>query len=196
MQGSFATRGRWFARALAFLLAATFALPSCFTYMLWDEKQHIARPPVVGIRDATMVVSESRLLQVPIAPASRAAWRSGLSIVTATTQAIVLELPDRADVDRVRELAGAPNATRWLDFKVALDGAVTAQLGFGTRSFPCRVRAVDAASSAPAFAPVIVNVYHDRRDDTPTVTRILLTPLAVAFDVVLLPFSLLGFFTL
>lgn len=196
MRGETKLRGWWFGEVLVLLLAAMFALPSCFTYMLWDEKQHVPMAPVVGIRDATMAASESRQLQVPIAPASRAAWQAGLSSVTATTPAIVLELENGADTDLVRALALAPNATSWLDIKVALDGAVTARLGIGTRSFPCRVRAVDAASAAPTFAPLIVNVYHDRRDDTPTVTRILLTPLAVALDVVLLPFSVLGFFTL
>lgn len=189
---------QWFAEAVVLLLAAVFALPSCFTTVLWDERRHSPMPlaPAAVIRDGALTASERRQLQVPVADASRDAWMRGLSVVTATTQAIVLDLDGETDVERVRELATAPNAAAWLDVHVALDGAVTAKLGIGARSFAARLRAVDAACAAATIAPVTVVVYHDRRDDTPIVTRILLTPFAVLLDVVFLPLSVLGFFSL
>lgn len=185
-------------RVLSFALAMVFALPACFTAQLWNEK--IDYPGSMWVSSGpqpslSLQGDAAATLYVPIDDAVRARLQSVLPLLQPGVCGLVLEL---AADERVAEFRNLPRAEPMMLFAhVPLDGSVTADLRVGPRTYlPVRLRAAREPVAGPVLASLRMFVSHEVRDDTPVVVRVLLTPVAVALDVVFLPFSLLGFFAM
>ncbi len=186
-------------RALAFALAMVFALPACFTAQLWNEK--IDYPGSMWTEAGpssplSLRGDAAAAIYVPIDDAVRAKLQSVLPLLQPGVCGLVLEPSADEHVGELRSLLARAEPVVLLA-RVALDGSVTAELRVEPRTnLPVRLRGVREPVAGPVLASLRMLVSHEVRDDTPVVVRVLLTPVAVALDVVFLPFSLLGFFAM
>lgn len=211
---------RWL-RAVTALLAAIFALPSCFTFMVWqDDRSRTTEGKCEKTVPMVLPADGERPMRLAVkaSPGTLAAVHSVIPEVPTAAPWLVIEVVDHPEslawmvshgaslrdggLQLVEPVDGTPPRIEleyWQpDSWPNMPGTVKyrSPVGIGRRlRLACRVSS--AASLPDGAVPATFETFEITRervsdDGTPIVRRVLLTPLALAGDVLLLPFELLA----
>jgi hypothetical protein len=193
------------------LLAAIFALPSCFTAMVWSsgggtyvanrgdhEATSVFVVPANGARPVSLLVHvppNSRQDVITMMPgvAAEASWLLIEAIDDADSLARVIDFGAQAHPSVC--VVDLPDAAPRIEVRCWFSAPVT-EADSGVRlPIACRVRGLTerpAVVEPASFGTLVIAHESVVSEGTPVVVRVLLTVPAAALDLVLLPFELIA----